>query len=157
MYFRCVHVQLVSLSGVLYRRLCAGSPRREGLQATWPRFTTHDSRLTMVPLLAPQLVCPTLPPPPPHPERIDNISACLGPACVRACVRGAAALQAARFVMAIDLGTSSARAILFNATGAAVASSQREYGSLYPHTGWMEQSGDEIFSVVSDVRWAGLG
>src|SRR5690348_10326498 len=55
-----------------------------------------------------------------------------------------------RYVLALDQGTTSSRAIVFDQTGAAVASSQREFKQHYPEPGWVEHDPDEIFRTQRD-------
>src|SRR4029079_16667607 len=55
-----------------------------------------------------------------------------------------------RHVLALDQGTTSSRAIVFDQTGAAVASSQREFKQHYPEPGWVEHDAEEIFRTQRD-------
>jgi glycerol kinase len=48
-------------------------------------------------------------------------------------------------VLALDQGTSSSRAILFDHEGHAVASAQREFRQIYPQPGWVEHDANEIW------------
>ena len=58
--------------------------------------------------------------------------------------------MAEKFVMALDQGTTSSRAIIFNKKGEIVAKSQTEFNQFYPQNGWVEHDPNEIlFSVVS--------
>ena len=58
--------------------------------------------------------------------------------------------MAEKFVMALDQGTTSSRAIIFNKEGEIVAKSQNEFNQFYPQNGWVEHDPNEIlFSVVS--------
>ncbi|MCI1665715.1 MAG: glycerol kinase GlpK [Atopobiaceae bacterium] len=50
------------------------------------------------------------------------------------------------YVMALDAGTTSVRAILFDEYGCKVAQAQRRIGVRYPHPGWVEQDPVEILS-----------
>ena len=50
------------------------------------------------------------------------------------------------FVLALDQGTTSSRAILFDASGAAVATAQREFAQHFPRPGWVEHDPEEIWS-----------
>jgi glycerol kinase len=50
----------------------------------------------------------------------------------------------ARYVVAIDQGTTSSRAILFDRTGTPVASGQREHAQHFPQAGWVEHDAAEI-------------
>jgi glycerol kinase len=59
------------------------------------------------------------------------------------------------FVLAIDQGTTSTRAILFDVTGQARKSAQTELNQLHPRAGWVEHDPEEIWrSVVSTCREA---
>ncbi|HET9476841.1 MAG TPA: FGGY family carbohydrate kinase [Dehalococcoidia bacterium] len=55
------------------------------------------------------------------------------------------------FVLALDQGTSSSRAILFDHSGQAVASSQREFRQIYPQPGWVEHDAEEIWESQAQV------
>lgn len=50
-----------------------------------------------------------------------------------------------RYILAIDQGTTSTRAVLFNKQGAMVSSGQRELTQHYPHPGWVEHDAWEIW------------
>ncbi len=56
-----------------------------------------------------------------------------------------------RYVLALDQGTTSSRAILFDEEGRAVASAQREFPQLYPQPGWVEHDPREIFRTQREV------
>ena len=56
-----------------------------------------------------------------------------------------------RYVLALDQGTTSSRAILFDEEGRAVASAQREFAQLYPQPGWVEHDPREIFRTQREV------
>lgn len=56
-----------------------------------------------------------------------------------------------RFVLAIDQGTTSTRAILFDRSGRVVAMSQREITQHYPQPGWVEHDANEIWLSVLGV------
>src|SRR5579883_3336880 len=58
---------------------------------------------------------------------------------------------AARFILAIDQGTTSTRAMLFDAEGAARAQAQRELAQHYPQPGWVEHDPEEIWQAVLDT------
>jgi glycerol kinase len=66
------------------------------------------------------------------------------------------------FLLALDQGTTSSRAILFDAAGRPVASAQKEIRQNYPHPGWVEHDPLEIWESQADValqalKDAGLG
>jgi glycerol kinase len=50
------------------------------------------------------------------------------------------------FVLALDQGTTSSRAILFDQAGAIAAIAQREFQQFYPKSGWVEHDPSEIFA-----------
>lgn len=61
----------------------------------------------------------------------------------------------AGFVLAIDQGTTSSRAILFNAELNPVASAQQEFRQIFPASGLVEHDAEEIWqSVVTTMRAA---
>jgi glycerol kinase len=51
-----------------------------------------------------------------------------------------------RFVLALDQGTTSSRAIVFDHDGRTVALAQREFTQHFPHSGWVEHDADEIWT-----------
>jgi glycerol kinase len=53
----------------------------------------------------------------------------------------------ARYVMALDQGTTSSRAILFDARGAIVAIDQHEFTQHFPKPGWVEHDPIEIWET----------
>lgn len=52
-----------------------------------------------------------------------------------------------RFVLSLDQGTTSSRAILFNYQGDIVASSQQEITQHFPQSGWVEHDPEEIWQT----------
>ncbi len=56
-----------------------------------------------------------------------------------------------RYVLALDQGTTSSRAILFDYTGLPVASARKEFTQLFPKPGWVEHDPDEIWSSQAAV------
>jgi glycerol kinase len=54
-------------------------------------------------------------------------------------------------ILSIDQGTTSSRAIVFDATGKALATAQREFAQHYPRDGWVEHDPEEIWSTTLDV------
>ena len=51
------------------------------------------------------------------------------------------------YLLALDQGTSSSRAIVFDAQGRIVAMAQREFRQIYPQPGWVEHDADEIWDT----------
>ncbi|TIT53889.1 MAG: glycerol kinase, partial [Mesorhizobium sp.] len=59
------------------------------------------------------------------------------------------------FILAIDQGTTSSRAILFDREMKVVGSGQKEFTQHYPASGWVEHDPEEIWSsVVATVKAA---
>ncbi len=56
-----------------------------------------------------------------------------------------------RFILALDQGTTSSRAILFERAGIPVATAQREFSQHFPAPGWVEHDAEEIWSTQSAV------
>jgi glycerol kinase len=54
-------------------------------------------------------------------------------------------------LLAIDQGTTSSRAILFDAGLRPVAQAQKEFPQHYPHPGWVEHDPEDLWSTVRDV------
>ncbi|HTV46965.1 MAG TPA: glycerol kinase GlpK [Phycisphaerae bacterium] len=58
-------------------------------------------------------------------------------------------------ILALDQGTTSSRAILFDRTGRSIAAAQKELRQIYPQTGWVEHDPEEIWlsqlSVAQEV------
>ena len=65
-----------------------------------------------------------------------------------------------QYILAIDQGTSSSRAIVFNRQGESLAVAQKEFTQHFPQSGWVEHDPQEIWSseaaVISEVM-AGMG
>ena len=54
----------------------------------------------------------------------------------------------AKFIISIDQGTTSSRAILFSLKGKPIYSSQKEFTQYFPKSGWVEHSPEEIWSTT---------
>ena len=54
-------------------------------------------------------------------------------------------------LLALDQGTTSSRAIVFDDSGQAVVLAQREFKQHYPQPGWVEHDAEEIWSTQLDV------
>ncbi|MBS4044953.1 MAG: glycerol kinase GlpK [Alphaproteobacteria bacterium] len=57
----------------------------------------------------------------------------------------------AKYILAIDQGTTSSRAIVFNASGLPVATAQKELTQHYPSDGWVEHDAEEIWRDVQSL------
>ena len=62
-----------------------------------------------------------------------------------------------RWVLAIDLGTASARAVLFERDGSIAAEAERDLPQHHPQEGWVEYRAEEIWSVCEDALLDCLG
>ncbi|RYV50401.1 FGGY family carbohydrate kinase, partial [Pengzhenrongella frigida] len=57
----------------------------------------------------------------------------------------------ADYVLAIDQGTTSSRAILFNHGGTIVETSTLEHEQILPRAGWVEHNAEEIWTNTREV------
>lgn len=57
----------------------------------------------------------------------------------------------AKYIMALDAGTTSNRCILFNEKGETVSVAQKEFTQYFPQPGWVEHDADEIWSTQLGV------
>ena len=51
------------------------------------------------------------------------------------------------YILSLDQGTTSSRAIIFNHAGQIVATAQKEFTQIYPQAGWVEHDATEIWST----------
>ncbi|WP_278925697.1 glycerol kinase GlpK [Staphylococcus auricularis] len=56
-----------------------------------------------------------------------------------------------KYILSIDQGTTSSRAILFNQDGTIKGVAQREFKQYFPHSGWVEHDANEIWTSVLSV------
>jgi glycerol kinase len=56
-----------------------------------------------------------------------------------------------KYVIAIDQGTTSSRAIIFNHEGGIVSTGQKEHEQIFPKAGWVEHNPKEIWDNVREV------
>ncbi|MDV3219919.1 glycerol kinase GlpK [Intrasporangium sp.] len=61
------------------------------------------------------------------------------------------------YVVAIDQGTTSTRAIVFDRSGSIVAMDQREHRQIFPRSGWVEHDPLEVWENVRAVVGGALG
>ena len=57
----------------------------------------------------------------------------------------------AKYVMALDAGTTSNRCILFNEKGEMCSVAQKEFTQFFPKPGWVEHDADEIWATQYEV------
>ncbi|MDQ0219109.1 glycerol kinase [Peribacillus cavernae] len=56
-----------------------------------------------------------------------------------------------KYILSLDQGTTSSRAILFNKSGAIVHTAQREFTQHFPKPGWVEHNANEIWGSILGV------
>ena len=59
--------------------------------------------------------------------------------------------MADKYILAIDQGTTSSRAIVFNHEGRIVGSGQKEHEQIFPKAGWVEHNAIEIWDNIREV------
>ena len=57
----------------------------------------------------------------------------------------------AKYIMALDAGTTSNRCILFNEAGEMVSVAQKEFTQYFPKPGWVEHDANEIWDTQLEV------
>ncbi|NLZ71635.1 MAG: glycerol kinase GlpK [Clostridiaceae bacterium] len=63
----------------------------------------------------------------------------------------------AKYVMALDSGTTSNRCIIFNEKGESCSVAQKEFTQIYPKPGWVEHDANEIWATQIGVATEALG
>ena len=53
-----------------------------------------------------------------------------------------------QFILSLDQGTTSSRAILFNKKGEAAYVAQKEFTQYFPQPGWVEHNANEIWGTI---------
>jgi glycerol kinase len=61
-----------------------------------------------------------------------------------------------QYLLAIDQGTTSSRAIVFDLAGRPVSSAQQELPQIFPSEGWVEHDPEQIWSDTLKVCRAAL-
>jgi len=59
--------------------------------------------------------------------------------------------MADKYILAIDQGTTSSRAIIFNHEGQIVSVGQKEHEQIFPRAGWVEHNPIEVWDAVREV------
>lgn len=60
-------------------------------------------------------------------------------------------MQDQQYILALDQGTTSSRAMLFDRQGRIVSIAQKEFEQIYPRPGWVEHDPQEIWSTQAGV------
>ena len=61
-----------------------------------------------------------------------------------------------KYVLALDQGTTSSRAIVFDRRGSLVATAQKEFRQIFPRPGWVEHDASEIWSTQLECARSAL-
>jgi glycerol kinase len=56
-----------------------------------------------------------------------------------------------KFIIALDQGTTSSRAVLFDSTGQIIGIAQQEFRQIFPKPGWVEHDPEEIWKTQQSV------
>lgn len=62
-----------------------------------------------------------------------------------------------KYIMALDLGTTSCRCILFNKQGDICSAAQKEFTQYYPQAGWVEHDAEEIWATQLGLMYEAMG
>ena len=57
----------------------------------------------------------------------------------------------AEYILALDQGTTSSRAVVFDKSGAIVSVAQKEFTQIFPKPGWVEHDATEIWSTQAGM------
>lgn len=60
-------------------------------------------------------------------------------------------MNSSQYILSLDQGTTSSRAIIFNRDGEIISLAQKEFTQIYPQPGWVEHDAEEIWSSQSTV------
>jgi glycerol kinase len=60
-------------------------------------------------------------------------------------------MSQSKYIIALDQGTTSSRAVLFNSKGEIVGIAQQEFRQIFPNSGWVEHDPEEIWSTQLGV------
>lgn len=60
-------------------------------------------------------------------------------------------MEKSQFILSLDQGTTSSRAILFNEKAEIVAVAQKEFEQFFPQSGWVEHDANEIWTSQASV------
>jgi glycerol kinase len=61
------------------------------------------------------------------------------------------------YILALDQGTTSSRAIVFDRDGVPISVAQKEFRQIFPKPGWVEHDPDEIWTTQMEVAIEALG
>ena len=61
-----------------------------------------------------------------------------------------------KYILALDQGTTSCRAIIYNKKGEPIITAQKEFQQFFPKSGWVEQDAMEIWTTQMNVAQEAL-
>src|SRR4051812_26623787 len=61
-----------------------------------------------------------------------------------------------KYILALDQGTTSSRAIVFDHAGAIISTAQQEFQQIFPKPGWVEHDAQEIWASQASVATQAL-
>ena len=61
-----------------------------------------------------------------------------------------------KYIMALDLGITSCRAILFNHEGEICSVAQKEFTQYFPQPGWVEHDAEEIWATQLGLMYEAM-
>ena len=61
-----------------------------------------------------------------------------------------------KYILALDQGTTSSRAIVFDRQGTIISVAQQEFRQIFPRPGWVEHDANEIWATQSNVAGEAL-
>ena len=56
-----------------------------------------------------------------------------------------------QYILALDQGTTSSRAVVFDKKGTIISVAQKEFTQIFPKPGWVEHDPDEIWSYDAEI------
>src|SRR5438105_9186106 len=62
-----------------------------------------------------------------------------------------------KYILALDQGTTSSRAMVFDHSGSVVALAQKEFRQIFPTPGWVEHDATEIWATQLHTATEALG
>lgn len=61
-----------------------------------------------------------------------------------------------KYIMALDLGTTSCRCIIFNKNGRICSAAQKEFTQYFPQPGWVEHDAEEIWATQTGLMYEAM-
>lgn len=61
-----------------------------------------------------------------------------------------------KYIMALDLGTTSCRCIIFDKNGRICSAAQKEFTQYFPHPGWVEHDAEEIWATQTGLMYEAM-